>query len=339
MFSWRWGLVFLLGGGCQSEASGDSVCSAYIRCLEASDAAVEQVEAASANYGSSGSCFDERSEEGCEQICRSRTEEIAQMLASVGTPVDACELSPSEPDEVPVPDAEGFIDCARVDAENTIAPEPVGPSGFPEMACSPRRSGSGDFFCCSDDPASVGGGTPNYEPGLPVEAGAPYFAGANNDEGSWGLCVRTGDFSSGMGLEMPAGCPVACNPTWGIEEANQVCGVGMSCCQTQELQPEDCIEDTDGVWRPVVGADLLAGRTDWAPQRHATHQDPGADACAELAGSREGEAFESCVRELGVADQRGFCLAAPADGCPLAAPGYFDACEQINMGLIPPPGD
>lgn len=328
--------IALCGLSCGGEAASLSPCAVYLDCLEASEADQARLEAANDDFGADGTCFDERSQEGCELTCRSRVEDIAEMFESVGMPLEACELPPEAPDESPLPDADGYIDCAEVDAASTIGPGPTGITGYPELACHPGRSGIDEFLCCSDGAAAVGG-TPNYEPGAPSGDGTPYFSGANNEAGDWGLCVRTGDVPAGVGLVYPPGCPVACNPTWATEDVHLVCGLGMNCCQTRELEPEDCIEDPAGTWRPVTGADLLLGRTDWAPGRHATHQDPGADACADAAEGREGPAYEACVTELGAADQRGFCNGG-AGGCPLDDPNYLDACEQINAGIIPPPG-
>lgn len=327
--------IALCGLSCGGEAADLSPCAVYLECLEASGAEPERLEEAKGDFGADGTCFDERSERGCEQACRSRVEDIAQMYESIGMPLEACELPPETPDVIPLPDADGYIDCAEVEASKGIGPGPTSITGYPELSCHPGRSGSGEFLCCSDDAAAVGG-TPNYEPGAPSGDGRPYFSGVNNEAGDWGLCVRTGDAPAGVGLATPLGCPVACNPTWETEDVHLVCGLGLKCCQTRVLEPEDCIEDPAGTWRPVTGADLLVGRTDWAPGRHRTHQDPGADGCADAAGGREGAEYEACVMELGAANQRGYCVGG-AGGCPLEDPGYLDACEQINAGLISPP--
>jgi hypothetical protein len=125
---------------------------------------------------------------------------------------------------------------------------------------------------------------------------------------------------------------------------NEVClerldDIGSS-GQTRELQPEDCVLDGD-TWRPVAGFDIgsneVVPMTSWAPADHATHQDPGGTGCQTFAGGQN-EAFSDCVANLTVADQRGFCMAlGPGQACPGDDPSYLDACEQINMGLIPPP--
>jgi hypothetical protein len=43
------------------------------------------------------------------------------------------------------------------------------------------------------------------------------------------------------------------------------------------------------------------------------------------------EVKKACYAKLTVANQRGFCLGgAGVNFCPLAQPGYRDACEQQN---------
>ena len=113
-----------------------------------------------------------------------------------------------------------------------------------------------------------------------------------------------------------------------------------SCCQTTVLEPEDCILGGDGLWRPVTGADILAELSPWGLDQHRTHQDPGLEACAFLAGTADLDdaKYRDCLEQLTVADQRGYCMdLAAGEVCPAARPSYLDACEQINMGLIPPP--
>lgn len=52
-------------------------------------------------------------------------------------------------------------------------------------------------------------------------------------------------------------------------------------------------------------AAALRGDARWG--QGGTHQDPELAGCEEIAGSRSGDTFLACVRQLGVADQRGFC--------------------------------
>jgi hypothetical protein len=177
------------------------------------------------------------------------------------------------------------------------------------------RNGATLLLCCADDPAAVGGELP-----------------------ASGSCVRTADISFGSGLVRAEveSCPIPCNPTWDAGSIAAVCGASRVCCQTQELQPKDCILDGDA-WRPVAGADIPA-HSDWTPDSHETHQDPSGTGCTTFAGGQDASAFEDCVRQLSVADQRGYCMALqPNEFCPHTDASYIDACTQINMGLIPPP--
>ena len=126
----------------------------------------------------------------------------------------------------------------------------------------------------------------------------------------------------------------------------------MFCCDTFEVEASDCVLDPDlgdaGCWRPVHGDDIIglggADATNWSAAEHASHQDPGFHGCdafvaglsngeLEAAGVTADEVRLACVRRLGVADQRGFCIGGPGIvGCPLAQPGYRDVCEQRNDG-------
>jgi len=218
---------------------------------------------------------------------------------------------------------------------------------YPTVAfrCNPRQSDNcpSTHFCCSDDPAAVNGQLPAYQTATgPGEGGVPYFSGGNNALGTQGMCVRTGDLPSGAGLfeAAAANCPVPCNPTWSDGDKETVCGTDRVCCQTVEIEPEDCIQDDDGNWRPATGADVLSGSSNWAPARHVTHQDPGGQGCSTFAMSSDvnNAEFAGCLEQLSVADQRGFCMALqPGQACPVDVEGYMNACEQINAGLIPPP--
>jgi hypothetical protein len=267
-------------------------------------------------------------------------EDDGSSSAGVGeTEMDPSTATIGESETGDAPPVDGPVDCATIDADaDTVAGGPLGALGFPPP-CSPRASGGGTWTCCSDDPAAQGGELPAYE-GKGIDGTTPIFSGGNNAIGTSGLCVRTSDIPVGSGLLEPqaANCPIPCNPTWDAGSIATVCGGNRVCCQTQELQPEDCILDGD-VWRPVTGEDIGNG-TDWANNRHATHQDPGGVGCNVFAGgSGQGNpAWVDCIAQLTVADQRGYCMALqPGQACPAAVPGYLDACMQINMGLIPPP--
>ncbi len=192
----------------------------------------------------------------------------------------------------------------------------------------------------------MGGGLPFYTniPGT-ADGTTAYFSGANNGLGTKGMCVRTGDLPSGAGLfeATAANCPVPCNPTWEDSDKLAVCGEGRVCCQTVELEAEDCVQDEDGTWRPAVGTDIRGGRTDWKPARHETHQDPNGQGCGTFAnGVTDFEDpdsdFSQCLDQLTVADQRGFCMALqPTEVCPTDVEGYLNACELINLGQLAPP--
>ena len=148
------------------------------------------------------------------------------------------------------------------------------------------------------------------------------------------MCVNVYDVPCEMSLGQPDGqggctfpnCPIPCNPTWSTEDVASVCGVGNRCCQTVTVEPEDCVL-IDGEWRPVTGKDVPE-HTTWAPNEHTTHQDPGGRACAELTGSTSlsDPAFRSCVDQLTVANQRGFCMPT----CPVRTPPDANPCTQLR---------
>ncbi|MEX1369011.1 MAG: hypothetical protein AB1Z98_38145 [Nannocystaceae bacterium] len=223
--------------------------------------------------------------------------------------------------------------CGVGDTE-LVGGGPPGPLGFPP-GCDPRVDpGTNGYRCCSDDPAAAGNGLPAYE-GRGIAGAPPYFADANNDVGRSGLCVDVSQVA-GQGLQGTAAidCPIPCNPTWGSADIATVCGPARQCCQTQELQPADCVEDPDtGRFRPVTGDDIGL-LTQWGLADHATHQDPNGDGCLALAGGDvTSMAFQECARSLSVADQRGVCMQlAPGQSCPHAQSSYVDACEALNGG-------
>ena len=216
-------------------------------------------------------------------------------------------------------------------------PEELSPLGFPTLACNPRMDGDGRFAayqCCSSDPAAPNGTLPAYQGKNIPNGGTPFFSGANNALSTWGVCVDTTAIPNGAGLLEPVAqnCPIPCNPTWEAESVDAVCGSGRACCQATELQMADCVQDADGTWRAVTGADVGA-LTDWAPTAHATHQDPAGTGCLALAGGdANSDVFADCIAQLGAADQRGFCMALGTDGvCPGELPSYVDACELLNQ--------
>ncbi|MBL9102824.1 MAG: hypothetical protein JNL82_17890 [Myxococcales bacterium] len=221
---------------------------------------------------------------------------------------------------------------AETDATPTTGDvDPGNPAGL----CSPIDFSAGDcpdgYKCCSDDPATVGGRIPNYFQNGAVDApyGIPIFSGNNNPLSFYGQCVETGGFVS----PFASGCPIPCNPTWPAEVTLEICGASSACCQFTAMDPnKDCVLDPDtGLWRAVTGADIPA-LTSWG-SAHATNQDPEGTSCMTFAGEGSGgfnlDAFEDCIAQLTVADQRGFCYA------PSECPCKEDVCAQKNPGWVP----
>lgn len=231
-----------------------------------------------------------------------------------------------------------YVDCAEIPIGPTVGPGDAGPLGFPEVSCDPRSSGSANGYqCCSTDPATADGKLPAYE-GMNIAGSPPLFADAANVASSWGMCVRLTDLPDGGGLLAPAArnCPVPCDPTWADDDVAQVCGPGRVCCQALALGPGDCVQDSaTGTWRPVTGADIgsteISPPTNWNAIAHDTHQDPNGSVCLAASGSGNTPEFIECIRHLGVADRRGFCMALGTGvSCPGEEPGYIDACEAMN---------
>jgi len=193
-------------------------------------------------------------------------------------------------------------------------------------------------YCCSDDPATMTGALPKYTGKANIEGSEPpLFAGNNNPLSRSGMCVNLLDIPPGDGLQEPnaPNCPLPCNPTWSRAEIDLVCGEARECCQTTAVTANDCVEDASG-WRPVTGQDIPT-LTDWSGLAHDTHQDPNGTGCQTHAdGARSGPVFESCIGQLAVADQRGFCIVLePGTTCP--ADAYENVCELIDAGQLPQP--
>ncbi|MCA9705911.1 MAG: hypothetical protein KDK70_08700 [Myxococcales bacterium] len=206
--------------------------------------------------------------------------------------------------------------------------------------CDPQQQDNcpETHFCCSDDPAAAGGAKPNYSGKNISDSATPYFSGDNNALSRSGMCVRVDDIAGQGLIEFPAAnCPIPCNPTWDPSWIDDVCGPARVCCQTVALEAADCINDGSG-FRPVDGDDIVAGLSAWRPADHATHQDPNGSGCLLQAGNDpQSAAFEDCIRQLSVANQRGFCMALQAgQTCPTEQPGFIDACTQLNGGVAPP---
>lgn len=223
-------------------------------------------------------------------------------------------------------------------------------SPHPDKRCP---AGEDEYQCCSDDPAALdllhldGPELPAYE-GRGDGHGIPLFSADRNDDSSYGVCVKSGSIAPAFAL--PNGCPVPCNPSWDSDSVDAVCGTGTFCCQTVEVDASDCVFDPamgdDGCWRPARGDDIMGlgglDATSWSAGELATPQDPGGHECEAFAtgvsdeqldglGITANEVRLACLRRLGVANQRGFCIGGPGvAGCPLAQPSYRDACEQQN---------
>jgi hypothetical protein len=205
--------------------------------------------------------------------------------------------------------------------------------GNPAFRCAPSNADDpcpDSYACCSDDPAAQEGLLPAFR-GAAADAthATPIFSENNNSLSAQGMCVQLG----GIANPLLNGCPVPCNPTWAAGDISSICG-GAACCQTQELDPDkDCIIGEDGRWRAVTGADIFtvvngAPLTAWGAA-HETNQDPAANGCALFAGVADPNdaTYADCLRQLSVANQRGFCNAT----CPCVE----DLCELKNPDAVP----
>ncbi|MEM6292833.1 MAG: hypothetical protein AAGA54_16280 [Myxococcota bacterium] len=337
-------LVLLLaltgcGGSSSPQTPSANNCDAYLDCLATTDP--DEFEAEIGVYGSNGSCFDNASNDDCQTACLQKLEDLGQADEACEPPAQA-DTGGTGSDETgstddPPPDANGYVNCGDLSNDGpVVGPSTLSPLGFPEAACNPRVDNTGSVYaCCSDDPAASGGGVPGYA-SLGIDGGVPLFSGANNTMGTSGLCIQVAELPGGSGVAEAGNCPVPCNPTWSDEDTVAVCGPNRVCCQTRVVQPEDCVLGDDGSWRPATGQDIATGLTTWSPAEHRTHQDPGGTGCATVAGTANvsDPAFIDCIEQLSVADQRGFCMAlTPSQACP----NEPNACELINMGVLPPP--
>lgn len=222
--------------------------------------------------------------------------------------------------------------------------------------------GGENYQCCSDDPAALllteqgisTYVTPRYQNRPGGDNGVAMFSGGNNPLSQSGMCIKANSVAPAFALIEPnaQGCPVPCNPTWSSGDIAAVCGAGTFCCQTTELDPLDCVFDPDagdnGCFRPATGDDITGvgsnSLSTWSPTSHVTHQDPGGHNCEAfvmgLLGTNvlsqnnleQQQVVNECYKRLTVSNQRGFCIGGPGvAGCPLAQPGYIDACEQQNV--------
>lgn len=208
--------------------------------------------------------------------------------------------------------------------------------GNPSFRCSPADDAEcpDGQKCCSDDPSTTEGKKPNFFMPMVLndEYGTPIFSGNNNPLSTSGMCVKTGGFTS----PFSNGCPVPCDPTWDASTSAEICGTTSKCCQMQELDAtKDCILDGT-TWRAVTGADIgknFNGVDEtWGPL-HASNQDPVGANCMLFASGGGGgplnqTAFDDCLDQLTVADQRGFCYD------PNKCPCVEDVCAMKNAGYV-----
>jgi hypothetical protein len=236
------------------------------------------------------------------------------------------------------------------------------PPDYPATAfrCSPGGESPcpDGYICCSDDPAAIDLDDldavvlPEYQGR--GGTGTPLFSGGNNSLSITGMCIEEGavPVMGALADGGAQGCPVPCNPNWGEADIGEVCGDNTICCQTVELEPEDCVLDpalgSNGCFRPVTGADIIGlssglDATEWKGTEHATHQDPSGVNCKTFAGGvtpsqladlglTAKQLETACFNRLTVADARGYCLgkSATVSQCPLEQAVYRDACEQRN---------
>lgn len=206
--------------------------------------------------------------------------------------------------------------------------------GSTPFLCNPSLGNADcptDFVCCSDDPATLSGKPPVFGGDNTTSASQqPLFADQNNSLSVSGLCVAQGVLNQ-LGADgatpLTNKCPVPCNPTWestNPEFVDQMCGTTGFCCQSRQLDPKDCVFDPEEMkWRPATGKDIGILSAQWI---HATNQDPGAKGCNILAnGNTSSQIYKDCLKNLSVADQRGFCQ---PDACPMLE----DVCATL-----PPP--
>jgi len=207
--------------------------------------------------------------------------------------------------------------------------DPTTGDGVPGVHAGPCKPIDGDagcpaeHVCCSDDPATSQGRLPNYFQDGKVDDvfGSPLFSSINNELSHWGFCIDVGEFPS----PFANGCPIPCNPTWSPDQVEQIC-LGLQCCPFTAVDPDkDCIL-VDGRWRTARGQDIIDKLTAWGDV-HATNQDPFAESCDLLANGDQ-DALIDCIRQLTVADQRGYCFA-------LACPCVEDVCDQKNPDWVP----
>lgn len=216
------------------------------------------------------------------------------------------------------------------------------PTGMREP-CHPRHFDRGHHrerqVCCSDDPATAMGRTPDYAAlrlGGVAQAllGKPLFSAARSHWSEWGQCEPEFFDSTNPDLN---GCFRPCSPHWPDETIDIVCSGraaperddDFTCCPSIPTVPEDCIF-VDGRWRAIRGTDV-ATPADWVSDHPGTRQDPDLAGCRNWARTAQGGVDDArlrdCVAQLTAADGRGFCMPAPFE-CPDNP--SVDPCEARN---------
>jgi len=215
--------------------------------------------------------------------------------------------------------------------------------------CDPRspKNCPTTHFCCSDDPATQNGLLPEYGRDVSdADSDTPIFSSNNNSLSARGMCVDPEalvgvntdwlipvEGANGNGDIGQFPCPIPCNPTWTNSQISDVCGADLTCCQTVELGPKDCVYDEiTEEYRPVNASDIgemdVTPETRWSPSAHDTHQDPNGTNCMRFADGNM-DAYADCIAQLTVANERGFCLRSCDTMLP---PDYVDPCEAMNQG-------
>jgi hypothetical protein len=156
----------------------------------------------------------------------------------------------------------------------------------------------------SIDAAAAGGRPPRY-PSVDAPSstlGDPLFSLDRNDWSLFGKCALNH-------VADPRTVHFACNPTWGSETIELVCGT-IGCLQDDAVVEDDCVF-LDGVWRAIRGSDMKTPE-EWIVANPGTRQDPELKGCTDYATVETGVVDRvrllDCVHQLGAADQRGFCI-------------------------------
>ena len=185
-----------------------------------------------------------------------------------------------------------------------------------------------DEICCSDDPAALDFSrsrrtrTPSIRG--PRRLRHSLVLGRPKRRQLLRRVHQIGDW-----VALPSGCPVPCNPSWDSDSVDAICGTGTFCCQTLEVDgvglrvriPRSVTRVAgDQFWRRHHGTRGGLDATSWfceraldpARSRRATSARRGSWASPTRsstdASATAGDVQVACLRRLGVANQRGFCI-------------------------------